>query len=153
MKIFIRCHISIKCGEWCARNRSLKKLHFKSEVKITSLLLCILCFCANWILSGTAKIPVFMRAFGIGRFTQITPRPRQFYLFFRLSRLDIRGVPTLYAQVSHLPSLLASAWAALLFSMITPQPATRFLLWVSSCFYFEDLNSILFRIFCTCGDS
>lgn len=37
MNIFIRCHISIKCGELCARNRSLKKLNFKSEVKITSL--------------------------------------------------------------------------------------------------------------------
>ena len=29
MKTFIRFHISIKCGELCARNRSLKKLNCK----------------------------------------------------------------------------------------------------------------------------
>ena len=32
-----------------------------------------------------------MRVFGICWFTQITPRLSQFYLFFRLSLLDIRG--------------------------------------------------------------
>ena len=70
-----------------------------------------------------------------------------------LSPPGVVGMPTLYSQVSHLPSLLASAWAALLFSMITPQAATRLLMWFPSCFYFEDSNSILFRIFCTCEDS
>ena len=32
-----------------------------------------------------------MRVFGVCWFTQITPRLSQFYLFFRLSLLDIRG--------------------------------------------------------------
>ena len=51
----------------------------------------------------------------------------QFYLFFRLSRLDIRGCPNIVRAGIALAIVVSVCVSALLFSMITPQPATRFL--------------------------
>ena len=68
-------------GSWC---------YYTSFIYSTNNSCCLHIF-TPFLYSKSAKSPAFMQVFGICWFTQITPRLSQFYLFFRLSLLDIRG--------------------------------------------------------------